>query len=84
MTFLLFLASLGLLHYVLGRADESAAASHEPPEREPVADAAPAATAGLLSLGRALEKHGRGRTPQPGEPGKIEEVAEVVMRPRTP
>ncbi len=77
MTFLLFLASLALLHYLLGRADEAAAGSgHSSEERVPAESPAtplePVATPGLLALGRALDEHGRGRTPQAGEAREVQ------------
>ncbi len=71
MTFLLFLASLGVLNYVLRKSADTAAESHQPgpPERiEPVA------TPGLLALGRALEQHGRGQAPQPTAAEELQEV----------
>ncbi|MBZ5585046.1 MAG: hypothetical protein LAQ30_23120 [Acidobacteriia bacterium] len=72
MTFLLFLASLGVLHYVLRKSAETASESHHPAAPESAAE--PVATPGLLALGRALEQHGRGRAPQPAAAETLQEL----------
>ena len=63
-TFLLFLASLGLLNYILRRSDEAAEAGGTGRKIEAEAEGAATATTGLLSLGRALEEEGRGKSPE--------------------
>ncbi len=66
MTFLIFLASLGALHYILNRSDKSV----DSPFRKDVTDARPGeqlGTPGLLTLADAVEEQGRGNMPQSGE-----------------
>jgi hypothetical protein len=56
MTLLLFIASLGIVHYIVSRQP----GTHR---REPDANSRisrPDAAAGLFALGDALERHGRG------------------------
>ena len=61
MILLLFLASLGVLHYVLGKAEEAATASGQTDDGIGVRDAETAGgTPGVWALGKALEERGRG------------------------
>ncbi len=75
MTLLLFLGSLALLNYILGRGAEAASSSGAPQVPGDGADASPdeaAVSRGLLALEQALEAHGRGQTPQARETGSVE------------
>ncbi len=81
MTFLLFLAALGLLHYVLGRAGESAAESGSTDGIAPKAEPeSVGGTPGVWALGRALEERGRG--PNAGAQGTAADRA--ASSPRVP
>ncbi len=75
MTFLLFLGSLALLNYILGRGAEAASSTGAPRVSGDAADSPPneaAVSRGLLALGQALEAHGRGQQPHARETGSAE------------
>lgn len=75
MTLLLFIASLGIVHYIVSR-------QPGPRRREPDAKPAippPEAAAGLFALGEALERHGRGAIPR--APAAGEKTAEDAKEP---
>ena len=75
MTFLLFLASLAVMEYLLSRPAKKPGDSPQSPAsgRDTARDTASPATSmpGLLALGQALDAHGR------VEPTQIERVPEV-------
>jgi hypothetical protein len=70
MTLLLFIASLGIVHYIISR---------QPGTRRRESDAKPTVpppeAAGLFALGEALEHHGRGAIPRaPAAPKAAEQA----------
>jgi hypothetical protein len=76
MTFLLFLISLAVLEYIVRRPEVAPktgwqALAKQRAEDRP-ADTAPALTPGLLALGQALDRYGRGQSP--GTTAKTPEV----------
>jgi hypothetical protein len=76
MTFLLFLMAVAVLDYIVRRPEKTPLADWQPlakrrAEDRP-ADSAPALTPGLLALGQALDRGGRGQTP--GTTAKTPEV----------
>lgn len=76
MTFLLFLISLAVLEYIVRRPEPTPKTGWQPLAKrraeDPPADSAPALTPGLLALGQALDRWGRGQTP--GATAKTPEV----------
>jgi hypothetical protein len=67
MTFLLFLISLAVLEYIVRRPEAAPKAGWQPFAKRRAeggpADSAPALTPGLLALGQALDRCGRGQAP---------------------
>jgi hypothetical protein len=78
MVFLLFLASLAVAHYLVGRPGMPSIPGAEPPENKAVDPASlavqAAAASGLAALGQALDEYGRGPAPQPAEAPRTVEV----------
>jgi len=67
MTFLLFLVSLAVLEYIVRRPEATPKTGWQPlakrrAEDRPV-DSAPAPNPGLIALGQALDRFGRGQSP---------------------
>ena len=86
MVFLLFLVSLAVMHYAVTRPKSTSISGPEPPEDKAAephspSEQAPATMPGLAALGRALDEHGRGRTPQPAETPETLEVAKTERAP---
>jgi hypothetical protein len=80
MTLLLFLASLAVVNYIISRQPTIDRPGSEQKPSVHVPEETAVATPGLMALGVALERHGRGQPPQPGP--RLEPLLEPPLEPQ--